>query len=59
MYEEEGIYDKMNVREKEIQMLLKNENVVCIGVVNAVEHLNQKKRQSFKTSMWMEIRDAK
>ena len=49
----------MNVKEKEIQMLLKNENVECIGVVNAVGHLNKKKRQSFKTSMWMEIKDAK
>ena len=49
----------MNVREKDIKMLLKNKNIMCIGVVNAVGNLNKKKRPSFKTSMWMEIKDAK
>ena len=51
-----NLFDKMNEKEKENPMLLKDGNVVCIGVVNAVEHLNQKKRHSFKTSMWMEIK---
>ena len=62
MNEEESkpnLFDKMNEKEKEIPIQLKDENVVCIGVVIAVEHLNQKKRHSFKTSMWMEIKDAK
>ena len=54
-----NLFDKMNETEKEIPMQLKDENEVCNGVVNAVEHLNQKKRHSFKTSMWMEIKDAK
>ena len=43
----------------EIIILKKNNNVLCVGVANVVTHLHKSKKQSFTTSMWMEIKDAK
>ena len=53
------IFDTKDVEKTEIQVLLKRKNVVCIGVVNVPENLCERKRKSFETSMWMEIKDAR
>ena len=53
------LFDLKDAEQIEIQRMQQNDNILCVGVTNVFEHLSVGKKQSFKTSMWMEMKDAK
>ena len=53
------LFDLKDAKQKEIQRMQQNDDILCVGVANVSEHLSVRKKQSFKTSMWMEMKDAK
>ena len=53
------MYDSKDIGQSEIQAMLKNKSVLCIGVKNAREGICEDKRETFEKSRWIEIIDSR
>ena len=53
------IYDTKDKGQSEIQTMLRNKNLICIGVENAGEGICKNKRDTFEKSKWIEIIDSR
>ena len=53
------LYDTKDEQYEEVQLLIKDEHFLCVGVDDAADHVCKKKRASFKRSKWIEITDSR
>ena len=53
------LFDIKHSQHRDIKILKRNKNVICVGVKNVSENINLNKKDIFSNSKWIELIDSK